>query len=195
MTHEQESSAIKAITNTFMWSFKKGDNIIYNYRIVWELYAAKRSLVSDKSESILNKPIIVILTAIIECILDDFVHRTKGATQEGVQNITNTQLDDFKTKKRDKLEQYIQAAKMHNIFNSVDDQVYKNLDAMRQMRNRVHIQNNKQVLEVDENIVYTEHRLKMSEKVFEFVINAMILRFYRWGTPNVTPDTMPYPWE
>ena len=37
------------ITGTFIWTFKKGDNIIYNFDILWALYEAKKYYTGNKN--------------------------------------------------------------------------------------------------------------------------------------------------
>ncbi len=68
MTSAQKDQLTEAITGTFMWSFKKGDNIVYNLEIAQELYRA-RATSADKSKY--NKPLLITLVSVIECILDD----------------------------------------------------------------------------------------------------------------------------
>lgn len=184
-----------AITDTFMWSFKKGDNIEYNYEIVWSMYEARDHAKNTSSRSMFNKLMILELTSIIECILEDFSKRTQQSTRDPLPNITPSQLLDFKTKKRDKLEHYISMARKHNIFNSQNNRIYEDLDLLRKMRNRVHIQNSKNELPINESELFTKENLELSQKVFEFVIGRMMTRFYRWGAPKHTPSEMIYPWK
>ena len=61
---------------SFVWNFKHGDNIIYNFEILQELYNVKKVT----KNNILNKPIIIITVSIIEAILIDFIYRLYGAT-------------------------------------------------------------------------------------------------------------------
>ena len=92
----------QGITGTFMWSFKKGDNIVFNLEIIWQLYEAKKK--AGSSGQLYNKPIMLLYAAVIECVLDDFTWRVRGRVNDTLQNITNRQIQDFKTKKRDKLD-------------------------------------------------------------------------------------------
>ena len=114
MNPAQRNQLTEAITGTFMWSFKKGDNIIYNLEIAWELYEAK-SRSTDKRKY--NKPIIITLISIIECILDDFTYRIRGHVNDTIPNIPQADIEMFRTRKYDKLEQYIAASKKLDLFN------------------------------------------------------------------------------
>lgn len=55
MIDDQQEKIKKAIMGTFIWSFKKGDNIIYNFGVLWELYSAKKVTHYTKKE-LYNKP-------------------------------------------------------------------------------------------------------------------------------------------
>ena len=59
-------------TNIFFWDFKRIDNVNYNYEIVEKFYKVKKE---NNNSKYFNKPIILLLASIIECILYDFVKR------------------------------------------------------------------------------------------------------------------------
>ena len=178
-----------------MWNFLKGDNLVENYDSVWTIYNVGRDENGNLNPDLI-KPVVILLMAIVECILDDFVHRLNGRTNDPIQNITQEQLDDFKTKRRDQLEAYIAAAKKHNLFCVlVDSNLYDNLDMLRKARNRIHIQNRKNLLQEREHNVFTQTTLHTAELCFEEVVKSMMERYYRWGSPNKTPEDMIYPWQ
>jgi hypothetical protein len=190
MTTAQREQLTEAITGTFMWSFKKGDNIIYNMEIVWELYEGK-SRSADKRKY--NKPIIVTLVSIIECILDDFAYRIRGHVNDTVPNISQADIATFRTKKYDKLEHYIAASKRFNLFNR-SDSFYDLMDELRKARNRVHIQNSTNQLGADEYNVFTDALLIKTQRVFEIVLGTMIVKFPRHGR-TIAPGSVPLPWR
>lgn len=190
MTPAQRDQLAEAITGTFMWSFKKGDNIVYNMEIVWELYNAKATS-SDKRKY--NKPILVTLVSIIECILDDFSHRIVGHVNDQVPNISQADIAKFSTRKYDKLEHYIAASKKFNLF-SKPASFYDLLDELRKARNRVHIQNSKNQLAADEYNVFTDALLVKTQHAFEIVLSTMIVKFPR-GSKIVAPNSVPLPWR
>jgi hypothetical protein len=184
------------ITNTFVWTFKKGDNIIYNFEILWALYEAKKHYIGDKT--LYNKPIIITLISIIECILDDFVRRIQGRGSDPLPNITTQIIDDFKykikgqrieIKKLKKFSHYVYIIKKHNIFGS-NIKFYETLDFLRNVRNKVHIQESKE----DEYKIFTDHNLRLSEIALERIIKFMVLKYPRWGKEE-TIDNIPYPWK
>lgn len=190
MSPAQRDQLVEAITGTFMWSFKKGDNIIYNLEIVWELYEAK-SRSTDKRKY--NKPIIVTLVSIIECILDDFAYRIRGHVRDTVPNISQADIEKFRTRKYDKLEHYIAASKKFNLFNRTVD-FYDLMDELRKARNRVHIQNSTNQLASDEYNVFTDALLTKTQRAFEVVLGTMIMRFPRHGR-TIAPRSVPLPWR
>jgi hypothetical protein len=190
MNSTQRDQLTEAITGTFMWSFKKGDNIIYNLEIVWELYEAK-SRSTDKQKY--NKPIVVTLVSIIECILDDFAYRIRGHVNDTVPNISQADIATFRTKKYDKLEHYIAASKRFNLFNRSDN-FYGLMDELRKARNRVHIQNSTNQLAADEYNVFTDVLLTKTQRIFEVVLGTMIVKFPRHGR-TITPGSVPLPWR
>ena len=61
----------------FVWNFKHGDNIMYNFKILHSLYRAYET-VDDKQ--LLNKPITIQIVSIVEAILIDFLTRIDEAT-------------------------------------------------------------------------------------------------------------------
>ncbi len=190
MSPAQRNQLTEAITGTFMWSFKKGDNIVYNLEIVWELYEGRvRS--TDKRKY--NKPIIITLVSVIECMLDDFAYRIRGHAHDTVPNISQADIATFRTKRYDKLEHYIAASKRFNLFSRTND-FYDLMDELRKARNRVHIQNSTNQLAADEYNVFTNALLVKTQKVFEIVLGTMIVKFPRHGK-TVVPGGVPLPWK
>ena len=177
-----------------MWSFKKGDNIVYNYKILWELYEAKNTAAYNHKKQLYNKPIILILASIIECILDDFAIRIVGHVHDIVPNITDSQINDFKLKKRDKFDHHIVAARKHNLFDA-NRFFYDELIFIKNTRNRFHIQNSLGYAPADEYVLFTDQSLKRVENVFEYFIRKMIIKYYRGQAPNILPSEVPYPWK
>ncbi|MCX6793402.1 MAG: hypothetical protein NTY12_05295 [Candidatus Falkowbacteria bacterium] len=195
-TKEKDKKILQnKITGVFIWDFKKGDNIIYNFEILKALFEAKKNYKNDGL--LYNKPITIIIISIIECILDDFVNRVKGRSQDSLPNITRDVIDDFKYKKKgqslevkklEKFTHYIDIVKKHNIFGE-NDNFYKSLSLLRDVRNKVHIQDSKE----NESKFFTERNLKLSEKALERIIKYMVEMYPRWGKNENALD-IPYPW-
>lgn len=190
MNPAQRNQLTEAITGTFMWNFKKGDNIIYNLEVVWELYEAMARS-TDKRK--FNKPITVILVSIIECILDDFAYRIRGHVNDTIPNIPQADIEMFRTRKYDKLEHYIAASKRFNLFNKPAS-FYDSMDELRKARNRVHIQNSRNQLAADEFNVFTDALLAKAQQAVEVVLATMIVVFPRNGR-TIAPNSVPLPWR
>lgn len=153
----------------FIGIFKIGDNINYNLKILAELYRVN----NESNGYVLNKPIIILIASIIEALLYDFHFKAKRYTLEGIKNITNDVLDYIRSKNIDKLGRYIASARKHQIFNAQDKTLYDDLENLSKLRNRIHIQNEKNDLESDESSVFTNDRRILAEKSLEIVMKSM----------------------
>jgi len=196
LTEKSKKILEEKITDVFIWTFKKGDNIVYNFDILWALYEAKKHYGGNKI--LYNKPITIILISIIECILNDFVRRIQKMSPGSLPNITPQMINDFRYKKKGqsirikKLEKfchYIDIVEKHNIFGSVVN-FYKALHFLRDVRNKIHIQ----ASDIDEYMVFTDRNLRLSERALERIIKFMIEKYPRWGKKE-TADDIPYPWR
>jgi hypothetical protein len=181
-----------AITSTFIWSFKKGDNIIYNFEILDKLYDYKR-IGDTRSKRLLNKPITLIIISIVECVLEDFTRRCKHRSTDPLPNITQSQILEYKTKKYDKFEHFSSISHKHNLFDQ-EPRFYTMLDYLRKIRNRFHIQNCNNDLEPDEYSVFTDIRLHASEAVLEIIIEKMMTKFPR-RTSSINFSDIVFPWD
>ncbi len=177
MNEEDRELLASAITGTFIWNFKTGDNIVYNLEVIDRIYELNDS--DGGRQNILIKPIVVLGVSVIECILSDFVYRVSGRVRDPLPILTEDQIKDFKTKKRDKLEHYIAVARKHSLF-GFDESLCSDLQILRIARNRVHIQNSKGDGPVDEGELFTPELLRMFEKIFEEVLKTMMEKFPRW---------------
>lgn len=196
MTDTHKEIFSEKLTNTFIWTFKKGDNIIYNVDILWALYEAKKHYIGNKN--LYNKPITIIIVSIIECILEDFVRRIQDHSSDPLPNITPEIVEDFKWERRggkteikrlEKFCHYIDMSKKHKIF-GLDKEIYKTLDSLRNIRNAMHIQKS----EINEYEIFTNENLKNAEGVLEKIVEAMVLKYPRWGKEQ-SIDDIPYPWK
>jgi hypothetical protein len=169
---------------TFVWSFKHGDNIMYNFSVLQALYIAQRTA---KPEGILNKPTTILLVSIIEAILIDFLSRIDQATHHLPPNVDRATLNNLKqeieSKKRSekiedefgeriylrrKLYQFneiVELLKKYELFGKKDDSIYDALKRFGHLRNRVHIENYHQNFEDREDRAFTQKRLTELERV------------------------------
>lgn len=126
----------------FFWDFRRKDNVIYNFEIVKALILASISYKPDKHREHFYKPIFIIMMSIIECILYDFLIRIPGATQEGVPNLNQTDIDLIKdTNIPNKLVSLIEICKKYELLAKRNDPIYESIRTFANIRNRIHIQN------------------------------------------------------
>lgn len=157
------------IDASFIGDFKLGDNINYNLGILKTLYVKN----NERSEYPLNKPITLIIISIIEALLYDFHMKAKLYTREGIANIADKILNYIRAKEIYRFDKYINSAKKHNIFSMKDHSLYDNLDVLRKLRNRIHIQNDKNDFERDESDVFSIERMVLAEKILEKMMRTM----------------------
>ncbi len=160
------------ITASFLASFKIGDNIHYNLEVLKTLYSAHNSLSKDRS-IYLEKPITIILVAICEAIIHDFIKRSQWFTVEGINGLTETQLNTLRDSKAWSMEKKIELFKKINLLQTTDVGLYDLLDNLSKLRNRIHIQNEKQNFEVDEIYAFTKARRVQAEKMVEVLMKTI----------------------
>lgn len=170
------------------------DNVNYNFEILCALYDAKRMAGNDAK---FNKPIIVTIVSIIECMLFDFVDRIQGHVYDKVPNLEAATIADLKSKKGiDVLEKLITQAKKHNLLRvgAGRDKFYSDLDMLRKLRNRTHIQNMFWYPPPNEVHAFSATNLRIAERVFLLVIEAMCNAYPRWDRGPIPMVEFPKPW-
>ena len=188
-------------TGQFFWSFKEMDNVNYNFAIIETLYKAKKQ---DHSNENFNKPIIIILLAIIECSLYDFFMRISGHTRDPLPNLKKSIVYFFKsTKETDELKTLIGRIKSQNLLVvKPGDSLYEDLEFLRKIRNRIHIQNRNHELDADkktdyykdEYFAYTDEILEKAQDCFEKVIGTLCNVYPRWNKSPLPMIDFPRPW-
>lgn len=175
-----------------MGSFKLGDNIVFNLAILKKLYAI--SEIDTQAKFYFRKLQIITIVSIIEAVLYDFHLRARTYTFEGVQNLTQGVLDTIRSKQIDKFEKLIASCKKHKIFDSYGEQFYSDLDNLRKLRNRVHIQNEKNDFEPDDSSAFLQSRLLNAEECLEKVCRLMLLNHPR-STNYEAVNEFEFPWN
>jgi hypothetical protein len=184
----------------FIWNFKHGDNIIYNFKILQALYLS-RSDDNIPGYNIFNKPITITIVSIVESILIDLLIRIDQATSHlpaGVSQVTLNQIkkDIEKQKKPIKIEddigeriylkrkmyqfrEIINILEKYELFGKKTDDFYKSLKEFGEMRNRVHIENYHRNFEDRERDVFTQYRLNRLENIISDLWEKMITDYKR----------------
>lgn len=172
-----------------------GDNINYNLRVLNVLYKLRESLSNDYQKSLLCKPIIVTIVSIIEAILYDFHSRIKINTIEGVNNLSQSVINCIRNKKIDQFEALIISAKKHNFFDVANNKFYDDLELLRKVRNRVHIQNHKGYEPSNEEQAFPEDCIKSAELTLEKIIKVMNAKFPRAENTRGYVSDFILPWN
>lgn len=159
------------VPSNFIGNFKLGDNIAYNCDVLCTLYRL-RAEGDAQTRRHLQKPITILNVSIIDAVLYDFYGRVKNHTREGVANIAAAVIAEWRGTTIDRLDRYITQAKKHDLFGE-PEQFYEDLHTLRKLRNRIHIQNEKNNFEPDECAAFTEARMVQSERAVEKVLTYM----------------------
>ena len=166
------------VDSSFIGSFKLGDNINHNVRVLALLYQHFEAA-NAHERRLLCKPITLTLVSITEAMLHDLHMRIQTFTIEGVLNIPAEIAAYVRGKRIDELEKYIASARKHDFFDMKDSTFYERLDELRRLRNRIHIQNTKGDFEPDEYNAFTEARKTLAEKVLEKTAKTMATKYPR----------------
>ena len=180
-------------TEQFFWDFKRMDNVNYNFEIIELLYKAKKE---NNNSTHFNKPIIIHLMAIIECILYDFENRVRGFSTDSFPSITTEEVAHLKAKKEtDELRKLIPRFQSLNLLRVPESSsLYSDLEQLRKVRNRIHIQNNYKTLPRTEVYAFKDEILKKTEICFEEVCKVFCNVYPRWGKTPMPMEEFPRPW-
>ena len=159
---------MQTLSSNFIGDFKTGDNIVYNLKIAQRLYECNEIY----EPKVFNKPIILINTSIIEALLYDFIKKINRLTVEGV-NLPDDIVEQINDKKVDKFKEIIDQVEKHGLLTFDRLDLVPSLRELNQIRNRIHIQNDKNLLEADDEIAFSSERVVLSEQVLEIVVKDM----------------------
>jgi len=171
----------------FIGDFRLGDNINYNLGILKILYEKDE----EENEYSLNKPIIITIVSIIEGLLRDFFFKATYYTKESISNIRKEVLTNIRKGKANNFYAYIEAAKKYDIFNIKEQDLYGNLDTLRKLRNRIHIQNEKNNFAPDEERAFSTEKKVLAEQVLERIMRLMSSKHNR-GHDYVSNFSLPW---
>lgn len=180
-------------TRVFFWDFKRMDNTNYNFDILNIICLTKKEKASNPH---FNRPVLIQIVAIIECILYDFVRRVNEYRQEIIPNLDQAAVNDTRSKVLDEFEPLIAHVRKSNLLRiSAGDSIYDDLDHLRKVRNRVHIQNRQQQFDRDEYNVWVEANVQLAGRVLERVIEVLCHVYPRPGRAFVSMTDFPRPWH
>jgi hypothetical protein len=189
LTEKQIARAL----DKFVWDFKVGDNIVYNFRILFSLYRAKEK--ASVQSALFIKPLLIIIVAIAEAIFFDLMGRLDIATSHFPRSLQANRLqikaDIDKNKvtikkgskdkriKNYKMKHYEEFFLRYQILGKPDHPIYADMKYASKIRNRIHIQNYYGDMHRDEELLFTEDHLKKTEGMLVHVMKVMTLSYPR----------------
>lgn len=156
----------------FVGKFKVGDNLVFNAKMLCKL-------VEENEEGIFNKPIVLQVGSILEAALSEIIYRAQNFNREGVPKLAKANRRSIAGKKLDKFNTIIQILKKHKVLDGLGDQIYEDLHKIRKYRNKIHIQNNIEIVGVshDEDIAFSDEiriwALDLNRKVIRHLNNNL----------------------
>lgn len=142
------------------------------------------------------KPITLILVSISEALLHDLFYRIVNHTDEGIKNVASTTLTKIRKKKKiDQLGAYIDSSRKYDLLGAIGTNLYQELDSLRILRNRVHIQNSKYFHPLDECRAFTMSQQRLAEKVLEKILKISSDKYLRPSHVHGYVDNFELPWQ
>src|SRR5258708_20379948 len=134
-----ESRPFSEYADLFFWDFKRMDNVNYNFQILVMLCKSKKE---KRNNQHFNKSILLQIVSIIECILYDLIRRIDEHSHEKIPFLDPTAISQTKSKVLDEFNAIISHIKKHNYLDMPKGgKLYDELEILRLLRNRIHIQN------------------------------------------------------
>lgn len=186
-------SEFKKYISMIFWDFKRADNVEYNFEIMEILINDAKE--SDKKNYYV-KPLILIMTSILECLLYDLLKRGNEARNEPI-NLTEDQkssLEDITVPS--KFGNFIDLSQSNKLLGP-DNDIYKKLRDFLDCRNRIHIQNIDQEKPLHEQELWTVDSLKDCGNLIMEIFKYCCENFPRpegfHGNPSL--NDFPQPWN
>jgi hypothetical protein len=180
------------IESKFIGDFKIGDNINHNLKVLEVMYK-HYAAANDAEKRLLCKPIVVMLVALIDAVFYDLHTRIKTFTREGVENVIASSIAYIRSQKNiDDFGKYIASAKKHSLIEPSGDKLYDDLDELRKLRNRIHIQNTRNYLPRNEYDAFSADKKLLAEKAVEKTFRVMTKKYAR---KLDYVDNFNLPWE
>jgi hypothetical protein len=181
------------ISASFIGNFKLGDNVNHNLKILAYLYG-RLGDPNDREAWLLRKPVIILIGSICEAILHDLHMRMSSFTREGVAGIASSVLAHVRGRKIDKLEKYIASAKKHELLGPPTESIYAELEQLRKLRNRIHIQNEKGHFESNDSQAFNSTRQVSAEKALEKLLKVIATNHPRPSHASGHVEDFNLPW-
>lgn len=176
----------------FVYQFKRGDNIALNVKSLSKLWELRERLPFHE-RWMLNKPIVVLIASVAEACLCELFHQIRHLTIEGVPYLSLKQIRGVRKTKKDEFAFYKRTSKQNSLLGNCDETgIYKQLEALRNLRNRIHIQNLNDQKPRCEKRTFDDLCVLRSEQTLEEIFVILSEKYSRKVayTPKVT-----LPWD
>ena len=138
----------------------------------------------------LNKPIIVLCSSMIELCLCEVFHRARFHTKEGVPTLSAKQLRGLSMTSKDEFSLYISQCRQNKVLGT--GEVYDKLEKLRRLRNRTHIQNLSAEAPRCERKAFSNTEVDNAAKLLEEVLRCISTRYPR---PKTYTEDVILPWD
>ncbi len=176
------------------WSFERKNNVIYNFQIINGLITDARK---NKNTNHYYKPIFILMMAVIECVLYDFLCRIKQEVHEGL-NLSKNERSIIRRKNLPKqLKCYVDICRKHKLLGSNKPDVYEALYRNLEVRNRVHIQNLNNFIPQNESDLWNQKKVKSCGSLLQYIFQHICNHYPRPERFHTNPDLkkFPTPWD
>lgn len=195
---------VAVLLNKFVWGYKVGDNISYNFKQLFYLYEQRESKTKIEEKNLYNKHISITIVSIIEAVLYDFIVRLSEATNHFPTSLSEEEKNNIK-RDIDKDKITIKSGKYeykrvknysnkelkailekHSLLGNKSTSIYKEFEEACFLRNRIHIFNWFGNFEPDEEFVFSDDRLKKIEDLLVKIITYLSNNYSRPTDSNQT---------
>jgi len=127
-----ENPKIEKLSCKFIGDFPTGDNMVLNADALVRMHG-------NNTDGLFNKLMVVQAGSLVEASLDQIFYRAKNFTKEGLPNIPEEERKEISSKKVERFATMIAVMQKHKMLDGLGADIYKELERLRQFRNRVHI--------------------------------------------------------
>jgi hypothetical protein len=201
------SDSVHLHLRIFFWDFKRMDNVIYNFEILYYLYSLGET--NWRRQRFLIKPLVIIQLSIVECIIFDFLKRVNEHTNETISFLDRKKINEVQIAFRELLrrkkgkaryitfDEMINLITTHNLLNKSVEKlgVYAELKKLKVVRNKIHIQNGNSSLDEKEFNIFTKELLREAEQIVEVVVKTLAIYYPRPNKIIADVNKFPFPWR
>ena len=180
--------------NSFVWTFKIGDNVLWNLDVIFHLIEDHNKLGRNYA-----KPISISCISVVEAALVDFLERLDSATNHYPANLNAQKIDIKKFLNKEKSEfqttyegkvykfkrlknfGYKELISFYETFHILGfrEETYLTLQDLGRFRNRVHIRNYFGNFERNESRTFSENRTQRAIDFMEATLKYLSVNYPR----------------